>query len=207
MDKEWTILWLFIKITSKASKKLWFWVVMKKTLFPSVFPYHSTHRKRDKECKLLRTTYGFSRTSPQIDPRATANIWIQVWILSKHWTVGIHAMHREGKTHLVMWAMNANSELHIKYKLNKNTRSNFCLLFSAQQQTQIKAAETILWRFVITDLIYFYFSTGYGFLLGKWSPHLHISLLYNFLYSSFYTSSKFMGLAGACILKLDGGSP
>lgn len=60
---------------------------------------------------------------------------------------------------------------------------------------------------MVTYFIFFYYSTGNGFLLGKGSPHVHASLFYNFLYSSFYTSSKFMGLAGACRLKLDGGSP
>lgn len=104
------------------------------------FHFHNTHRKRDKECKPVRTTYGFSRTSPQIDPRVAINVWIYVWILTKLWTVGIHVMHGEGKTHLIMWAMKANGELHIKYKLNKTTRSNFCLLFSAQTQAQIKTA-------------------------------------------------------------------
>lgn len=143
----------------------------------------------------------------QIDPRFARNVWIYVWLLTKHWTVGIHVIHWEGKTHLIMWAMKANSELHAKYKLNKNTRSDFWLLFSAQQQAQVKPDLTMLWRFVVTDFIFFYYSTGNVFLLGKGSPHVHISLLYNFLFSSFYTSSKFMGLAGACRLKLDGRSP
>lgn len=66
------------------------------------FPYHNTHRKRDKECKPIRTTSGFSRTSPQIDLRVATNVWIYVWVLTKHWTVGIDVMHTEGKTHLVM---------------------------------------------------------------------------------------------------------
>lgn len=129
MDKECTILWLFIKIMSKASKKLCFWILMKKTLFPPVFPYHNTHRKRDKKGQTHKNNLRIFKNFSTNWPKSFYKCYI--WILTKHWTVGIHTMHREGKTHLIMWAMMVNSELHMKYKLNKNTRSNFFLLFFA----------------------------------------------------------------------------
>lgn len=48
MDKECTILWLFIKIMSKASKKLCFQILMKETDYFLQFSPITIHTERGK---------------------------------------------------------------------------------------------------------------------------------------------------------------